>query len=130
MNPPSTPNGPDNYRVKISSVQNPSVSTPIMTLSEFDIDSSSFTNGCKDGFRTVIDIPVENLFHRGSVLWVIFPKELGPEGAYEIQFKAKNKSESFDINAVLFANNTVSFYVNSSQRLTINYQGVLKEISE
>tara|TARA_R110000744_G_scaffold259379_3_gene374501 strand:- start:1017 stop:2129 length:1113 start_codon:yes stop_codon:yes gene_type:complete len=102
LNPPSTPNGPDNYRVKISSVQNPSVSTPIMTLSEFDINSSSFTNGCKDGFRTVIDIPVENLFHRGSVLWVIFPKDLLPEGAYEIQFSVIKNDETYSADPLEF----------------------------
>ena len=52
------------------------------------------------------------------------------KAAYEFEFTAKNKSEIFNINGVLFANNTVSLYVNSSQRLTINYQGILKELSE
>ncbi|MDT0607584.1 DUF4251 domain-containing protein [Croceitalea rosinachiae] len=52
------------------------------------------------------------------------------KGVYELQFKASNNTEVFDINAVLFVNNTVSLYVNSSERLTINYQGVLKKIAE
>lgn len=49
---------------------------------------------------------------------------------YEMKFSAKNKSEIFYINAIIFPNNKVSLYVNSSQRLTINYQGMLKDISE
>lgn len=94
LNSQNSLNGPDDYRVKISSVQNPSVSTPIMTISEFD-QNSSFSQGCKDGFRTVIDIPIQNFFHKGSVLWVAFPKDLLPNGAYEIQFSVIKNGETY-----------------------------------
>jgi len=95
LNAPNSANSPDDYRVKISSVQNPSVSTPIMTISEFDANSNSFNQGCKDGFRTVIDIPVQNFFHRGSVLWVAFPKDLLPEGEYQLGFSVIKNDEIY-----------------------------------
>ncbi len=45
--------------------------------------------------------------------------------AYEMQFSIKNNTEVFDVNATLFPNNKVALYINSSQRLTIQYQGNL-----
>ncbi len=95
LNPPNSANSPDDYQVKISSVQNPSVSTPVMTISELDLSSSSFNQGCKDGFRTVIDIPAQNYFHRGSVLWVAFPKDLLPEGEYQLRFSVIKNDETY-----------------------------------
>ena len=47
--------------------------------------------------------------------------------AYEMQFLATHKTEVFNINAVLFINNAATIYVNSSQRLAINYQGTFKK---
>ncbi|MDT0539719.1 DUF4251 domain-containing protein [Croceitalea sp. P059] len=47
--------------------------------------------------------------------------------AYVIEFSIANETEVFNINAVLFPNNNVAVNINSSQRLTIKYQGVLKE---
>jgi len=102
LNPPKSANSPDDYRVKISSVQNPSVSTPIMTISEFDANSNSFNQGCKDGFRTVIDIPVQNYFHRGSVLWVAFPKDLLPEGEYQLGFSIIKNDEIYTAEPFTF----------------------------
>ena len=50
--------------------------------------------------------------------------------AYEMAFSINDDDEAYDINAVIFPNNKVTLYINSSQRLTINYQGVLKESVE
>ncbi len=47
------------------------------------------------------------------------------KGAYEIQFSIDNKTENFDVNALLFPNKSFTIYINTSQRLTINYQGIL-----
>lgn len=45
--------------------------------------------------------------------------------AYEMAFSINDDDEAFDVNAVFFPNNKVSLYINSSQRLTIQYQGSL-----
>lgn len=48
---------------------------------------------------------------------------------YEMFFNIKNNDEAFDVNAVLFPNRKIIMYINSSQRLTIQYQGVFSEIT-
>ena len=50
---------------------------------------------------------------------------------YDFSFAVVNKSgEQFDVNGSLFPNEKANFYINSTERLTIGYTGVLEEIGE
>lgn len=50
--------------------------------------------------------------------------------AYEMQFNINNGTEAFNVNGVLFPNKRAMLFINTSQRLTIQYQGDFEELDE
>ncbi|NQZ43560.1 MAG: DUF4251 domain-containing protein [Flavobacteriaceae bacterium] len=51
--------------------------------------------------------------------------------AYDFQFDIVNElGEGFNVNGTVYPNNAATFYVNSTQRLTIGYSGFLNKVSE
>lgn len=75
----------DDYAITIENVQDPNISTPVFTKSDF-IDNVA--EACETGFDILVDPPVQNNFHSGSSLWISFPMDLLPEGDYQLQFSA------------------------------------------
>ena len=55
------------------------------------------------------------------------PKDL----SIDFQFDIVNElGEGFNVNGTVYPNNAATFYVNSTQRLTIGYSGFLNKVSE
>ncbi|WP_350285862.1 DUF4251 domain-containing protein [uncultured Croceitalea sp.] len=50
--------------------------------------------------------------------------------AYEIKFDINNGTEVFNVNGVLFPNKKAMLFINTSQRLTIQYQGDFEELDD
>lgn len=50
--------------------------------------------------------------------------------AYEILFSISNNTEVYDVTMVVFPNKNTSVHINSSQRLTIGYNGSVKPLNQ
>ncbi|TVZ14353.1 uncharacterized protein DUF4251 [Maribacter sp. MAR_2009_72] len=52
------------------------------------------------------------------------------KNAFKIQFKAKNNTEQYTVNLLVYPNRTAQVSVTSSDRLSIRYEGAIKEIDK
>ncbi len=91
-------NKPEDYRINITSVEDPLITTDTYTqldqrIHDTDDVNSFLANSCEDGFTIVEDPPIGNPFHRGSFMWISFPTEVLPEGTYVLQFSIIKNGE-------------------------------------
>ncbi len=89
----------DDYVISIKNVQDPSISTPVYTKSNFVDDAAT---ACEAGFDILFEEPIQNRFHSGSSLWISFPKDLLPEGNYQLQFSAIKNNEIYSAEPLEF----------------------------
>ena len=82
----------DEYAISIKNVQDPSIATPVYIKSDF---IENIATGCEAGIDIIFDEPIQNRFHSGSLLWISFPKDLLPEGDYQLQFSAIKNNETY-----------------------------------
>lgn len=82
----------DDYSFSIKNVQDPSISSPVFTKSDF---IENVEDACETGFDIFFELPVQNRFHSGSSLWVSFPQDLLPEGNYRLQFSVIKNGETY-----------------------------------
>lgn len=81
----------DEYTISIKNVQDPAISTPVFTKSDF---IENVAEACETGFDILLELPVQNRFHSGSSLWISFPMNLLPEGNYQLHFSAFKNDET------------------------------------
>ena len=82
----------DEYAISIKNVQDPSIATPVYIKSDF---IENIATGCEAGIDIIFEEPIQNRFHSGSLLWISFPKDLLPEGDYQLQFSAIKNNETY-----------------------------------
>ncbi len=82
----------DEYSISIKNVQDTSISTPVYTKSDFN---ENIATACEAGIDILFTEPVQNRFHSGSSLWISFPRDLLPEGDYQLLFTAIKNDETY-----------------------------------
>lgn len=92
-------NRPDDYRISIKNIQDPSISSPILTI---DGLSTEIPQSCETGFNTLFDLPIQNRFHQGSFLWTSVPKDILPEGEYKLEFSVIKNEEIYTADSFEF----------------------------
>ena len=89
----------DEYAISIKNIADPSIATPVYVKSDF---IENITNGCEAGIDIISADPIQNRFHSGSFLWISFPKDLLPEGDYQLQFSAIKNDKTYTAEPLEF----------------------------